>query len=634
MNSLLLAIALVLLVTTRVVNAQNVLATRGIPPTISSITPNFGSVEGGSWITLQGANFLQSGLFTNRFVYVGTDKCTEIQYFTTDTSLTCVVPKCGLPQCLETATWTGSVKATVSFQVQTVEGLLTASGTFTYHGSWTPAIYKMSKYVRGGSLFHVEGAVRTPSVSDIDIKIGDHRADVGDPGEYNADTLSVWSSQQRVNYKAPEDMVAGYFNLTMTNQNDQSAGYRGTGTARMFPNQKAYPTWRYPYGYNFDSTLTGRVFSVGLMPSIRSISPSVGSIAGGTRVTISGSGFSKSAENNVVYVAGRPCVILSSDHEEIVCETTPGNVSDISEAISMSSVSNFTDVNMLPQEAPVPQYRYEAFGNSTRQSGSPGWWVKMWSYSDYYYKRMTAANVDLEYAIKGEMANSLYYLVGADWTSKMGYSSDWAYTHSFAADHVTNLIAPISGNYTFFVNSDDTSFLYVSHVTVGSDGQDIVGAEKLIRTSYYVGALDDIYSKQSDRMSKTVTLQRGEKLRIRCRLINTITADYLKIGLKIAPRYESDGTLSDLFANKTKWAANEHLLPSLANVTSPIFLQHHAWRDVQVVSLNMKYQYEIQVRDNISFLAIISFRYMLLVFNDVCFVNLIVISIDCGNPRH
>ncbi len=579
------------------VNGTAVLGTRGIPPKISSITPNFGSVEGGSWITISGANFLQSGLFTNRFIYVGTDRCTEIQYFSTDTSITCIVPKCGLPQCLESATWGGSVQATVSYQVMTVEGLFTASSPFTYHGGWTPAIHKMSKYVRGGSLFHVEGATRTPSVDDIHIKIGDYRADVGDPGEYNGLSLSMWSSQQRVNYKAPEDMVAGYFNLTMTNQNDQSSGYRGTGKARMFPNQKAYATWKYPYGYNFDSTMTGKVFSVAMQPSIRSISPSLGSIAGGTEVTITGSGFSKVLGNNVVYVAGRACTVLTADHEEIVCETAAGDSKDISGYITMSSESNFTNMKMQPQEAPVPYFSRAAYGNATRQSGSPGWWVKMWSYADYYYNRMTDKNVDLEFAIKGDMANSMYYLVGSDWISKMGYSSDWYYPHAFVADHVTNLIAPITGDYTFFVNSDDTSYLYAARVTgSGSDGRDILDTETLIRTSYYVGALDDIYSQQADRISKTISLNRGEKLRIRCRLINGPTADFIKIGMKIAPTYEADGvTLSDLVMNKTTVASDEELLPSLANLTSPTFLQHHAWRDVQVVSLSMKYQYEIQV---------------------------------------
>lgn len=575
--------------------AADGLATRGIPPSILSVTPNFGSVEGGTWITLEGANFLQSGLFTNRFVYVGTDKCTEIQYFTTDTSLTCVVPKCGLPQCLQTATWTGSVQATVSFQVQTVEGLLTASDTFTYHGGWTPAIYKMSKYIRGGSLFHVEGATRTSSVDDIDIKIGDYRGEVGDPGEYNSATLSIWSNQQRVNYKAPEDLVAGYFNLTMTNQNDQSSGWRGTGKARMFPKQKAFPTWKYPYGYNFDSTMTGKVFSVALLPSIRSISPSLGSIGGGTVVTITGSGFSKIGENNIVYVAGRACGILTSDHEEITCQTAAGNSSEFANSIYLSDASNFTDITLEPQEVPVPFFSKSLYGNSTRQSGSPGWWVKMWSYADYYYNRMTDNYVDVEYAIKGEMANSLYYLVGSDWTTKMGFVSSWTSAHSFAADHVTNLIAPITGNYTFFINSDDTSYLYASHITSGSDGRDILAGEKLIKTSYYAGALDDIYTNQKDRMSETISLQRGETLRLRCRLINSVGADYLKIGLKIEPKYEENGMLSDFAPNRT-YVQNEHLLPSLANLTSSAFLQHHAWRDVQIVSLSMKYQYEIQVR--------------------------------------
>ncbi len=576
------------------VDAAAKLGTRGIPPVISTVTPNFGSVEGGSWITLQGANFLQSGLFTNRFVYIGTDKCVEIQYFTTDTSLTCIVPKCGLPQCLQSPTWTGSISATVSYQVFTSEGLLTASNTFIYHGSWTPAIYKMSKYLRGGALFHVEGATRTPSVEDIDIKIGDNRADVGDPGEFNGDTISMWSNQQRVNYKAPEDMVGGYFNLTMTNQNDQSSGWRGTGTARMFPLQKAFTSWRYPYGYNFDSTMTGKVFSVALLPSIRSISPAVGSIAGGTRVTIKGSGFSKTTTNNIVYIAGRACIALTAEHEEIVCETVAGDAQDITNAIYLAKSSNLSDKSTTAQDMPVPEFIRDVYGNSTRQSGSPGWWVKMWSYADYYSNRMTDANVDLQFAIKGDMSNSLYYLVGSDWNTRMGYSSDWYYPHSFVADYVTTLIAPMTGDYTFYVSSDDTSYLYASRITAtAKDGRDILGTETLIRTSFYTGALDDIYTKQEDRRSVTISLLRGEKLRLRCRLINTITADFLKIGLKIAPKYSANGVLSDL--SSTRVIENEKLLPSLANVTSPLFLQHHSWRDVQIVTLSMKYQYEIQV---------------------------------------
>ncbi|KAG2464816.1 PKHL1 protein, partial [Polypterus senegalus] len=57
-----------------------------------------------------------------------------------------------------------------------------------------------------------------------------------------------------------------------------------------------------------------------LLPTVDSISPSVGSTTGNTRVTILGSGFSGSVSITVV---GMPCSIVSFSYTSIICDTAP-----------------------------------------------------------------------------------------------------------------------------------------------------------------------------------------------------------------------------------------------------------------------------------------------------------------------
>ncbi|KAG2465237.1 PKHL1 protein, partial [Polypterus senegalus] len=57
-----------------------------------------------------------------------------------------------------------------------------------------------------------------------------------------------------------------------------------------------------------------------LLPSVDSISPSVGSTTGNTRMTILGSGFSGSVSITVV---GMPCSIVSFSYTSIICDTAP-----------------------------------------------------------------------------------------------------------------------------------------------------------------------------------------------------------------------------------------------------------------------------------------------------------------------
>lgn len=63
------------------------------------------------------------------------------------------------------------------------------------------------------------------------------------------------------------------------------------------------------------STITG-VFNES--PILR---PSLGSIAGGTRLTVQGHGFTTTDDETTVTIGGSPCEIISASHSELVCIT-------------------------------------------------------------------------------------------------------------------------------------------------------------------------------------------------------------------------------------------------------------------------------------------------------------------------
>jgi hypothetical protein len=255
-------------------------------PIIASIAPSFGSVEGGTWLTIAGANFAQQGLFTNRAVFIGGQLCKEISYYTSNTQITCVVPKCVQPECLSDPVWGGSVRVSLDVYVQGVEGIKSATSSYVYHGGYTPMIFQMMRYVRNSAFFSLLGRASTTSLDDVEIRIGDNLVSLGEPGEVNPSSLNMWTYSQNLYYLPPNDIPAGYYNLTFTALSDANAGYVGTGNARMFARQRPFSSYSYFSRYNFDAVWSGKVFSVAVQPTIYSVTPSSGSIVGGTILTV------------------------------------------------------------------------------------------------------------------------------------------------------------------------------------------------------------------------------------------------------------------------------------------------------------------------------------------------------------
>ena len=56
---------------------------------ITNISPRYGSLEGGTLITISGRGFSREGKQGTTVVYVGNTICKQVEYYTTDTQIVC-----------------------------------------------------------------------------------------------------------------------------------------------------------------------------------------------------------------------------------------------------------------------------------------------------------------------------------------------------------------------------------------------------------------------------------------------------------------------------------------------------------------------------------------------------------------
>jgi hypothetical protein len=297
-------------------------------PVITDIEPYFGGTEGGTKIVISGTNFNSDSLFTKAVVYFGNslaNECKTIDHYSGDTRLVCYTPKCRTEVCTSGNLWSGTSTVEVSVYVTGVEGILFATSQFTYYNYWTPNVYEMQTTTYASAVAHLQVSLVARTLTELDVLLGgENHADLGEDGELNAEDMSYSKSVQRLWYKAAADTPAGYLNLTLQQQDDDLADryHTTSGVARMFAEDKL-DSGNYDHFYMFHSSLRGTAHSLTLLPAITSVSPAWGSIGGGTRVLISGSGFTSQTQNLVVYVGGLPCVVTESESTFIRCTTLP-----------------------------------------------------------------------------------------------------------------------------------------------------------------------------------------------------------------------------------------------------------------------------------------------------------------------
>ena len=75
----------------------------------------------------------------------------------------------------------------------------------------------------------------------------------------------------------------------------------------------------------------GEVYAFQYYPHVSQVMPTVGSLEGGTLITISGGGFSDDEAQVFVSIGGRDCEVLRSTLVEVVCRT--GDLSSVDEGL-------------------------------------------------------------------------------------------------------------------------------------------------------------------------------------------------------------------------------------------------------------------------------------------------------------
>ncbi|KAM8840499.1 PKHD1 like 1, tandem duplicate 1 isoform 3-T3 [Spinachia spinachia] len=226
---------------------------------ISSFAPLFGSVAGGTLLTVKGFGFSQSSGVT-----VGGAECTVV--YASDTELKCRTP----------AGTAGSQTVTV------MEGNTsqTAGSSFTFDDSLTARISGLSPSsttVIGNEVLTIQGSNLGGRDNDSVVFVG------------GKDCATVQWTKTKITCRLPVLPPGTYKVEVQLGNNGHPQTRDGVNT------------------------------TVEYILQIYSISPQLGSLMGGTMLTVSGSGFSNNTEDNKVSVGGLECEVKSASENELQC---------------------------------------------------------------------------------------------------------------------------------------------------------------------------------------------------------------------------------------------------------------------------------------------------------------------------
>ena len=256
-----------------------------ITPVIKNILPLSGSVLGGNIITITGASFVE----TNLTVYIGTERCTikqvsyyQIQYI--------------VPQSVNINMPYSTVPLNVSYGPKWEVICDSSDGCdYQYSLNATPTIFAVDPIIVGGV------DMQTITIS----------------GEFlDSDSTVMVGSFECVNVT-----LIDFKNITCQLSPIQAGKYLVSVLV---------PTYGFAqFSEETDNSITSQL-------RIDGISPILGSIRGGTKLTISGIGFSDYLNNNSVSIGNGTCQIVESNYTSISCFTPNiGQVGNYSVAVTV-----------------------------------------------------------------------------------------------------------------------------------------------------------------------------------------------------------------------------------------------------------------------------------------------------------
>ena len=246
-----------------------------VPLTISSVSPAQGSIGGGTTITISGQGFANNSSYGNsNTVTVGGNAC-EIKSFDTST-IVCVTPE-------------GS--ASSSEISVTANGTSQTSSAFSYNDSITPKITSLTPD-------------NSSPVLKKDLVIN------GTGFDSDSSRFTVWLKPEEADGKEYECNTVSSTSTQITCR--LSGGKKGSYQIKVHMNG---------VGYSMPASSNSNVFKY--RSTVSSISPTTGSKAGGTVLTITGTNFSTIKNENQVSIGEsgmNHCLILTATETELTCQ--------------------------------------------------------------------------------------------------------------------------------------------------------------------------------------------------------------------------------------------------------------------------------------------------------------------------
>lgn len=235
-----------------------------LQPTIQSVSPQTGSVVGGSILTITG-----DGFSPNPVVQMDGAPCQILS--SSYTQIKC-----------QTAARNASQALPVVVKVNGMESSCASSCTFSYSAAKTPRVDSVtpSAIVGDDNTIRVYGSGFPSSASDLKIKIGTTSCIVTSSSQYSA-SCQVGS------------VVAGKHDLKIL---------VGTQGFALFED--------------------GASTVIDSLAIVTSITPTEGSIMGGTELSIKGSGFDATAGHTTVKIGANLCTVVRVTASEVVCRTS------------------------------------------------------------------------------------------------------------------------------------------------------------------------------------------------------------------------------------------------------------------------------------------------------------------------
>jgi hypothetical protein len=264
--------------------------------TIKRISDVYVGTAGGYEIKISGSGF-QPNFGAVPKVIIGDDTCDVISYRSSDTQIVCRLPP--RPNLVaDTDRFSTS-------QVKVVSGGEQAVCLYNYENKPCPLIFDphrttnvsdvMTPTVVTGEVIRLKGRRLNPISSINYAKIGDHQCQL-----YNESTDDPFeSSYYNFECLVPEGMPSGTHNISI------STSYSGGGDTLFLPT-----AWHVNHR-------TGSLGMIDVAAVTESVEPSMGSLAGGTELVLTGQSYTGEVE---VRVGGTPCRVTSHSDDEVRCK--------------------------------------------------------------------------------------------------------------------------------------------------------------------------------------------------------------------------------------------------------------------------------------------------------------------------